>query len=427
MRCGANGETKAREKTLRKARNLSGTLVIGGGQAAAQLAISLRAGGYSAPLRILGREAELPYQRPPLSKGFLRHDISEAQLELRPADFWSAQHIEVLRNIQAISIDRDRKQVTCADDSQWPYDHLVLATGSRNRVLSLEGHNADGVFSLRSLEDARRLREAFADARNVVVIGGGFIGLEFAAMARKLGRFVTIIEMADRLMARAVGAQISEWYLHMHADHGADVRLRSGVKALNVQAGRIVSVTLTDETTLPCDLLVYGIGAMANLELAKACGLETGAGIRVNAFMQSADPHVLAIGDCAEAPNSYFHAGAFVRLESVQNAVDQAKCAAETIMGAPRAFDVVPWFWSDQFEAKLQIAGLSSGATQQVLRGAPETGRFSVFYFMTDRLIAVDSVNMASDHLIARRLLAAGRSLTPQQAGDPQFNLKALL
>ncbi|MBV1705681.1 MAG: FAD-dependent oxidoreductase [Hyphomicrobiales bacterium] len=406
---------------------MSGTLVIGGGQAAAQLAISLRADGYVAPVRILGQEVELPYQRPPLSKGFLKQETTEAQLELRPADFWSAQRIEIMRDMQAISIDRDLKRVTCADGSQWFYDHLVLATGSRNRPLSLEGHNADGVYALRSLEDARRLREAFASARHIVVIGGGFIGLEFAAVARKLGRAVTIIEMADRLMARAVGAQISDWYLRLHAGHGTDVRLGSGVKALEVKAGRIVGVTLADGTALPCDLLVYGIGAMANLEIARACGLETGAGIRVDAFMQSADPQVLAIGDCAEAPSKYFHAGAFVRLESVQNAVDQAKCAARTISGARQAFDVVPWFWTDQFEAKLQIAGLSAGASQQVIRGTPESGRFSVFYFMGDKLIAVDSVNMAADHLLARRLLAGGRAITPQQAGDLATDLKTLL
>ncbi len=401
--------------------------MIGGGQAAAQLAISLRADGYNAPVRILGQEVELPYQRPPLSKGFLKRETSEAQLELRPADFWSAQQIEIMRDMRAISIDRDQKQVTCADGSLWTYDHLVLATGSRNRVLALEGHNADGVFSLRSLEDARRLREAFATARDIVVIGGGFIGLEFAGVARKLGRSVTILEMADRLMARAVGAQISDWYLKLHVAHGADVRLNSGVTALNVKAGRIVSVTLADATTVPCDLLVYGIGAMANLEIAKACGLDTGAGIRVNTFMQTADPHVLAIGDCAESPNRYFHAGAFLRLESVQNAVDQAKCAAQTISGSPRAFEVVPWFWSDQFEAKLQIAGLSAAATQQVVRGTPESGRFSVFYFIADKLIAVDSVNMASDHLLARRLLAGGRNLTPDQAADLTTDIKTFL
>ena len=406
---------------------MSGTLVIGGGQAAAQLAISLRAGGYSLPLRMLSSEPELPYHRPPLSKGFLKQETTEAQLEVRPPDFWSAQNVEIISSTSAVSIDRDQSQVTCADGTVWTYDDLVLATGSRNRVLPLAGHMADGVFALRSLEDARRLREAFVTARNVVVIGGGFIGLEFAAVARKLGRSVTIIEMADRLMARAVGAPTSEWYLQLHSSHGTDLLLRSGVKELHVKAGRITGLTLADGGELPCDLLVYGIGAMANLELAKACGLETGAGIRVDAHMRTADPHVLAIGDCAEAPNAHFHAGASIRLESVQNAVDQAKCAAETILGAPRGFGVVPWFWSDQFDAKLQIAGLSAGATQHVVRGVPSSGRFSVFYFLDDRLIAVDSINMASDHQIARRLLADGHRISPQEAASPSTDLKALL
>lgn len=406
---------------------MSGTLIIGGGQAAAQLAISLRAGGYAAHLRMLASEPELPYHRPPLSKGFLKQETTEAQLEVRPSDFWTAQNIEIMSSRSAISIDRDQRRVTCDDGTVRAYDDLVLATGSRNRVLPLAGAMADGVFALRSLEDARRLREAFAVARNVVVIGGGFIGLEFAAVARKLGRSVTIIEMGDRLMARAVGAPTSAWYLQLHSSHGSDLRLGSGVKALHVEAGRITGITLNDDSELPCDLLVYGIGAMANLELAKACGLETGSGIRVNEHMQSSDPHVLAIGDCAEAPNSHFHAGAVIRLESVQNAVDQAKCAAETILGQPRAFNVVPWFWSDQFDAKLQIAGLSAGATQHVVRGAPESGRFSVFYFMNEKLIAVDSINMGNDHQIARRLLGGGHHVAPQDVVAPSTDLKALL
>lgn len=406
---------------------MSGTLVIGGGQAAAQLAISLRAGGYTAPLRMLTNEPELPYHRPPLSKGFLKQETTEAQLEVRPSDFWTVQNIEIIPSTSAISIEREQSVVTCADGSVWSYDDLVLATGSRNRVLPMAGVMADGVFALRSLEDARRLRAAFATARNVVVIGGGFIGLEFAAVARKLGRSVTIIEMADRLMARAVGAPTSSWYLQLHTSHGSDLRLHSGVKALHVEAGHIIGITLNDDSQLPCDLLVYGIGAMANLELAKACGLETGAGIRVNENMQCSDPHVLAIGDCAEAANAHFHAGAFIRLESVQNAVDQAKCAAETILGVPRPFGVVPWFWSDQFDAKLQIAGLSAGATQHVVRGAPESGRFSVFYFMADKLIAVDSVNMASDHQIARRLLAGSTRISPEEVAASSTDLKALL
>lgn len=406
---------------------MHGTIIIGGGQAGAQAAISLRAGGYSLPIRIIGMEARLPYQRPPLSKAFLTGEVEADHLSLRPADFYQSQGIELQLGVAAERLELGANRVLLTNGHKPEFDHLILATGSRNRPLGLAGSQSRNVFSLRNLDDANALRDAFAKAQRVVVIGGGFIGLEFAAVARKKGREVHILEMQERLMARAVGAQVSTFYADLHRSHGSHLHLGVGVEKLMHDEGLVHTVVLTDGVELACDLVVYGIGAMANAELAREAGLKVGMGIQVNAHMQTSHPRVLAVGDCAEHPNPFFHGGPLIRLESVQNAFDQGKAAAATVLGNGAAYHVVPWFWSDQFDVKLQTAGLSTGADMQVVRGDMNLGKFSVFYFRQSQLIAVDSVNMSGEHMLSRRLLAQAKPVLPAQVADVTVDLRQLL
>ncbi|MBV1701096.1 MAG: FAD-dependent oxidoreductase [Hyphomicrobiales bacterium] len=406
---------------------MNGTIIIGGGQAGVQVAISLRAGGYSLPIRIIGMEARLPYQRPPLSKAYLTGEVEADHLSLRPADFYQSQGIDLQLGVAVERLELAANRVLLTNGHKPDFDHLILATGSRNRPLGLAGSQSRNVFSLRSLDDASALREAFATAQKVVVIGGGFIGLEFAAVARKKGREVHIVEMQDRLIARAVGPQVSTYYADLHRGHGSHLYLGTGVEKLAHDGGLVHKVVLSDGVELDCDLVVYGIGAMANAELAREAGLTVGMGIQVNGLMQTSHPKVLAVGDCAEHPNPFYHGGPLIRLESVQNAFDQGKAAAATVLGVGAPYHVVPWFWSDQFDAKLQTAGLSSGFDAQVVRGDVSLGKFSVFYFRQSRLIAVDSVNMSGEHMLSRRLLAQARPVLPEQVADVTVDLRQLL
>lgn len=381
---------------------MGGVVIVGGGQGGFQTAASLRAEGYEESITIIGEEPHLPYQRPPLSKGILLGKQEERHAILRPADFFTARRIDLLTGERVIRIDRERRRVELASDRAVPYDTLVLATGARNRTLPF-----DGVHYLRTLDEARALRERLQEARHVVIIGGGFIGLEVAAAARTLGKQVAVLEAASRLMARAVAPPVSEYFRQQHTARGVDVRLNTPPLSARPEA----------------DLVVAGIGVVPNDELARDAGLPTANGIQVDEFLRTADPAIFAIGDCAEYPNP-FAGGARVRLESVQNAVDQAACIARTIAGKPTPYNAVPWFWTDQFDMRLQMAGLAQGFDYFVVRGAPESGRFSMFYYRRGELCAVDSINRPAEHLAARKIIAARASVTPEQAADENFDLK---
>ena len=400
----------------------SAVVIVGAGHAGVQAAASLRENGFDGGIILLSHEKDLPYQRPPLSKAFLKGEMDIHGLPLRAEAFFREQRIDLRLGASTTKIDRAARRVETIDGAAIEYDHLVLATGARHRRLEAPGVDLAGVFVLRTIADAAAIRERLSAGRRVVVIGAGFIGLEIAATAVSLGAEVTIVEIA-RPMGRAVSAVMSDFYLKAHNAFGAKVRLGVGVSAIN-GAGKAEAVVLTDGEALPADLVVVGVGVSAEDELARACGLECANGIVVDGLLQTSDPAISAIGDCADFPNAAL--GFRTRLESVQNAVDQAKCVAARLAGKPAPYDALAWFWSDQADLKLMIAGLSHGVDAWVVRGDPETRAFSTFGFRGGKLAVVESVNRAADHAAAKRIIGTPKTLTPEEAADPSFDLRAL-
>lgn len=398
-------------------------VIIGGGQAGVQTAASLREGGYQEPITIVADEGCLPYQRPPLSKDHLQDD-SGVPLPLRGADFFAQQDISLLRGKRAVSINRDKKIVHLRGGGELSYTHLVFATGARNRTLPCGGAALAGVYGLRTVDDAEALKQALPTARNVVVIGAGFIGLEFASVALARGCRVTVLEYAPRPMGRALSPFLGEWFAHAHRNTGINLRLSEGVASLETDgSGRVTEVVSTAGERYPADLVVTGVGVEPNDELAKQAGLATNNGIVVDATLRTADPAVLAVGDCANFPAAY--APTPCRLESVQNATDQARHAARAILGTVEPYDQVPWFWSLQGKFRLQMVGLTSPGDQTLELGDTATEKFSVLCFRDDVLVAVESVNKPGDHLAARKILGAGLQITRQEAETEGFSLSA--
>jgi 3-phenylpropionate/trans-cinnamate dioxygenase ferredoxin reductase subunit len=398
-------------------------VIIGGGHGGSQLAASLREKGFAGPLTLITAEGDVPYQRPPLSKAFLKNPVHDI-LPLRPLSFYEKNAIELRLGAEAARIDLREGKVILADGSAGPFGKLALATGSRPRLPPIEGIALDGVFTLRNVDDARKLRERLHRASDVVVVGGGFIGLEVAATARHLGKTVTVLEAAPRLMGRVVAPAISDHFLDLHRGWGADIRLNTAVGRIVGEGGRVVAVKTQSGASIPADLAVVGIGVHPNLELAKDAGLDVGDGILVDQHMRTSAPQVVAIGDCVRF--DHWSTGRPIRLESVQNAVDQARTAERTLQGHGEPYRAVPWFWSDQGDVKLQMVGLSGDATSSVLRGRPEGGSFSVFYFKNNDLVAIDSVNRASDHVVGRHMLGAGMSPSAAECADEGVDLKRL-
>lgn len=425
-------------------------VIVGAGQGGLQVAASLRQEGFEGNIVLVGDEPGVPYQRPPLSKAYMLGASTAADLALKADSFFADQRIDYLAGERVFEIDRAGRTVALAAGQRagatgagatgagasgagaagadsgvrLPFDHLVLATGARNRPLPVSGADLDGVVSLRTLADAADLKERLAAASQVVVIGAGFIGLEFASVAAKLGRRVTVVEAVDRPMARVVSPPVSAHFTAAHERAGTALRFRAGVARILGDHGRVTGVELADGERLPAELVVVGIGVLANAELAAAAGLTVANGVEVDAFLSTSDPAISAVGDCALHPSRWCDGP--VRIESVQNAIDQAKCVAARLVGKPAPYTAVPWFWSDQGADKLQTAGLAIGADRAVVRGDPESGRFSAFVYRGDKLLAVESVNRPADHMIARRLLAAGLSPSPEEAADESVDLKAL-
>lgn len=384
----------------------AGVVIAGAGQGGFQVAASLRSEGYDGAITLIGDEPGLPYQRPPLSKAFMAGKQAIEATRLRPEAFYRDQRIDLLMGERVLGIDAANCRVGLASGTHVPYAHLVLATGARNRQLPLDRE----VCYLRTREEAVDLRQRLESAHEILIIGGGFIGLELAAVARSLGKHVTLLEAQRRLMARAVAPVLSEFYRELHLSQGVEFTFGTAVHEI---AG------------YPADLVIAGIGVLPNVELAESCGLAVGDGIVVDECLRTANPDIYAIGDCASHPNPY--AGGRVRIESVQNAVDQARAVAATIVGQPRPYHAVPWFWTDQFHIKLQMVGLSQGFHHSVTRGDPASAKFSVFYFRGDRLIAIDSINRPADHMVGRKLLASGAPLSPDQAADLDLDLRELV
>ncbi|MGA7807115.1 NAD(P)/FAD-dependent oxidoreductase [Bradyrhizobium sp.] len=399
-------------------------VIVGAGHAGFQLAVSLRQLGFKARVCLINDEPHLPYQRPPLSKAYLKGTGGPDTLMFRPEKFYADQGIELITD-RATAIDRTAHQLKLASGAALDYGHLVLATGARNRLLDIPNANLPDVRYLRILDDSEDLRRRIASSKRVVVIGAGFIGLEFAATARIKGLEVDVLELASRVMARAVTAEISDYFQGRHT--AAGVRIHLGVQATAIEAsgGMITGVSLSDGRHLPADLVVVGVGVLPNVELAADAGLPVASGIIANAHLLTADPDISAIGDCALFASPRF--GGSLRLESVQNATDQARCVAARLTGDDKAYDGQPWFWSDQGDDKLQIAGLTTGYDRVVLRGDPAQKAFSAFCYREGKLVGIESVNRAGDHMFGRRLLPMDRSITPEQAADSKFDLKGAL
>ena len=399
-------------------------LIAGAGHAGFQLAASLRQHGFGERICLINDEAHLPYQRPPLSKAYLKGEGRADSLMFRPDKFYRDQSIELVAD-RAAAIDRAARKLKLASGTSLDYGHLVLATGARNRLLDIPNANLADVRYLRTLDESEALRQRIGSGQRVVVIGAGFIGLEFAATARAKGLEVDVVELGARVMARAVTAEISEFFQARHS--AAGIRIHLGVQATSIEgaSGNVTGISLSDGRHIPADLVVVGVGVLPNVELAAEAGLPVAAGIIVNEQLLTSDPNISAIGDCALFASPRF--GGSLRLESVQNATDHARCVAARLTGDARTYDGRPWFWSDQGPDKLQIAGLTTGYDRVVVRGDRGQGSFSAFCYRSGQLVGVESINRASDHVFGRKILGLKRSIEPEQAADLSFDLKATL
>lgn len=405
---------------------MSGPVVIvGTGQAGLQVALSLRAAGYPGEVTLVGDEPGLPYQRPPLSKAYLLGKVEEHGLHLRPADVLASQQIRLVVPERAIAIDRPGRRVQLASGAALIYEHLVLAMGTRNRKLPIPGADLDGVVSLRSLGDARGLRGRLASARHVVVVGAGFIGLEFAAVAAASGLRVHMVEAAARVMARAVSPEISAYFTRRHVERGVTFAFGASAKQVDGREGRVTGLQTADGMLIPADIVLVGIGVVPNAELAADAGLPVDNGVVVDQHLLTTDPAISAVGDCAAYPD--MRLGAMTRLESVQNAIDHGKTVAARLCGRPAPYGSVPWFWSDQGPDKLQIAGLTNGADARIVKGDQSGDRFTVFCFRQGRLVGVETVNRPADHMAARKVLLHPTPPTLLEVGADDFDLKAFL
>jgi len=399
-------------------------LIVGAGHGGFQVALSLRQLGFKERICLINDEAHLPYQRPPLSKAYLKGSGGPETLMFRPEKFYADQRIELIGD-RAVAIDRAARKLKLASGGALDYGHLVLATGARNRLIDIPNANLDNVRYLRILDDSEDLRRRIAASKRVVVIGAGFIGLEFAATARIKGLEVDVLELASRVMARAVTAEVSDYFQARHKEAGIRVHLGVQATAIEAKGEEVTGISLSDGRHIPADLVVVGVGVLPNVELAANAGLPVASGIIVNQHLLTSDNQISAIGDCALFQSPRF--GGSLRLESVQNATDHGKCVAARLTGDDQVYDGMPWFWSDQGDDKLQIAGLTTGYDQVVMRGDPAQTAFSAFCYRDGKLVGIESVNRAGEHMFGRRFLPMDRALPPEQAADPKFDLKKAL
>ena len=398
-------------------------LIVGAGHAGAQAAIALRQAKFEGTIAIVGDEPEIPYERPPLSKDYLAGDKPFERILIRPAAFWPERAVDMLLGRRVTSVDPATHQVTTADGATIGYGRLIWATGGSPRSLVCSGHNLAGVHAVRNRADVDRLMGELPTTNRVVVIGGGYIGLEAAAVLTKLGKHVTVLEAMDRVLARVAGEPLSRFYEAEHRAHGVDVRLGAMVDHIEEADGRATGVRLADGEILPCEMVIVGIGIVPAVEPLLAAGADGGNGVRVDALCRTSLPDIFAIGDCALHENG-FADGAAIRLESVQNANDMANAVAKTLTGNPTDYHAVPWFWSNQYDLRLQTVGLSTGHDASVLRGNPATRSFSLIYLKQGRVIALDCVNMVRDYVQGRALVVDGKTPDPARLADTDVALK---
>jgi 3-phenylpropionate/trans-cinnamate dioxygenase ferredoxin reductase subunit len=401
--------------------------IVGAGQAAAAAIDTLRRKGFTGSIALVGEEDSWPYQRPPLSKKYLAGALAQERLLIRPPHFYAQHAIETHLARRVTHIERGAQRIRLDDGAMLPYDELLLATGSRPRVLSAPGAELPGVHFLHTVKDVAAIRGDFERARRVVIVGGGYIGLEAAATSRELGLQTTVLEMADRTMNRVTCAEVSAFVQAEHARHGVNIVCNMRVRAIAADAssGRARAVVCEDGAEYGADLVIVGVGVAPADELASAAGLDCGNGITVDEFCRTSDPRILAAGDCCIHPSPHY--GRRVRLESVDNAFEQGTSAALSLLGTPVLHDKVPWFWSDQYDLKFIIVGLNHGYDTLVMRGDPATRSFSACYLASGELIAIDTVNNAKDQMAARKLIAARARPNLDKLADPNLPLRDCL
>jgi 3-phenylpropionate/trans-cinnamate dioxygenase ferredoxin reductase subunit len=397
-------------------------VIVGASHAAVQAIDTLRREGHSGPIVLVGDELYLPYNRPPLSKKYLAEQMPMERLLLRSPAFYEQAGVETRLGVAVTAIDRGSRRLRLSDGGELTYDKLLLCVGSRPRRLEVPGHQLAGIHYLRKLADVDAIRGDLPGARRLVVVGAGYIGLEAAACARQLGLEVAVLETAERPLARVVAPEISAFYVQRHEREG--VRIHCGQSVTAFAGDSRVRAVATGSGEFPADLVIVGVGVSPDVTLAAAAGLRCDNGVWVDEHCRSSDPDVHAAGDCTNHPSIRY--GRRVRLESVDNAVEQAKTAAANICGRPAVHAHVPWFWSDQYDVKLQIAGLSEGHDRTVLRGDPASGSFALYYFAGDELLAVDAVNSAKDFMTGKRWIGARKRLDPALLADPGADLKTL-
>jgi 3-phenylpropionate/trans-cinnamate dioxygenase ferredoxin reductase subunit len=399
-------------------------VIIGAGQAGGQAAQSLRTAKFEGQIILLGEEPYAPYQRPPLSKKYLSGEMDIERVQFKPDRFYEQSEIDLRLNARATAIDRKNKSVSLEDGSTIQYDKLLLATGSRVRKLPIEGADLDGVFYLRTIEDVDGIRAALTPNAKLVIVGGGYIGLEVAAVAKGLGAAVTVLEMEERVLKRVVAPEVSTFFEKFHGDLGVRILTNTAIDSIK-GADKVTSVICADGREIDADVVIVGVGILPNQEIAADAGLDVDNGIVVDEGAMTSDPDIFAAGDCTNHPNALI--GRRIRLESVQNAIDQAKAAASGMMGEPKVYTEVPWFWSDQADVKLQIAGLSQGHDQAVVRGDPDDKSFATFYLKEGAVIAVDAINAVPEFMIGKRLIAANAKVPVETLTDMSISMKEIM
>ena len=400
-------------------------LIVGAGHAGAQAAAVLRQKGFDGTICLLGREGDPPYERPPLSKDYLSREKAFERLLIKPDAFWTKREIELRLGCEVVSIDAAAANVSLSDGEHIGFGDLIWATGGSPRRLTCSGHDLEGVHTIRDRGDVDKLMQELPSARTIVVVGGGYIGLEAAAVLTKMGKSVVVLEAQDRVLARVAGEPLSRFYEREHRSHGVDLRLGSAVECLEEEGGRVSGVRLADGTKLPCEIVIVGIGIVPAVRPLLAAGAEGQNGVEVDEFCRTSLPRVYAIGDCASHPNRYA-GGARIRLESVQNANDQATTAVSSIMGRSKPYDAVPWFWSNQYDLKLQTVGLSTGFDETVVRGDPNSRAFTVVYLRNGEVIALDCVNTTRDFVQGRALVERRVRAGSDVLSDVEVPLKSL-
>ena len=399
-------------------------VVIGSGQAAIQTVMSLKRNEFIGSIKVIGEEDHLPYQRPPLSKDFLLEEYKPERVSLKKKEFYEENGVDLILGKRAESIDTILKEITLSDENKIRYDQLIIATGSRVRKLNVPGSDKKGIYYLRDLDDANALKQRLKKNKKMVIVGAGYIGLEVASVAASLGVEVTVIEMANRVMNRTVDPMISSYYQKLHESHGVKIHLDNGLKAF--EGGDSVNAVLcSDGLMLEAELVVIGAGVLPNQEIAIEAGLECNNGIMVNEFGETSTAHVYACGDCTNHPNKGLNTR--LRLESVHNAMEQSKTVANTIMGNKEPYDQVPWFWSDQYDHKLQLVGISGDHDEVVMRGLESEQKFLLFYLKNSELIAVNAINSSKEFLICRKLVANKVKISSDVIKDQSVNLNDLL